>query len=171
MAARMFHGVQTTVHQRLRTEKRGGQIRSTPSRFRPLPTTPFAPPPESNQQTPHRVRHPARQRKENPEERKDDREDGENDNHCRRVRGNQRKGLHVNSPESTRPCHACAENWNGTLDIAASGWERNAPRVHGAPVWQRVGEHSHRAARDATERAMRPLFDFEQTTLYRRIVF
>jgi hypothetical protein len=47
----------------------------------------------------------------------------------------------VNSPESTRPCHGCPENWNGTLDIAASGLEQNAPPVrHGAPLGNERGK-------------------------------
>ena len=52
----------------------------------------------------------------------------------------------MNSPESTRPCHAVPENWNGTLDIAASGWERNAPRVHGAPLGNGWGNTAIRLA-------------------------
>jgi len=61
---------------------------------------PLAPPPPTDQQPAHGVRHPSRQRQENPEERKQDRDYGENGNHHWRVKRNQCKDLHGNSPRS-----------------------------------------------------------------------
>jgi hypothetical protein len=60
----------------------------------------------------------------------------------------------VNSPESTRPCHAVTKNWNGTLDIAAlpsrtEGLRRSPRRAAGRP-----GRGTRPpAVCDATERA------------------
>src|SRR5260370_41410130 len=102
-------------------------------------TPPLAPAPESNQQTPHCGRHPARQRQEDPEEGKQDRYNGQDNNHDRRVNRNQRKDLHVTSPvRPTLPCKF--EKRNGTLDIAALVGGRNALACSrtGAP-WEEAG--------------------------------
>lgn len=90
----------------------------------------------------------ARQWQEHPEERKQDRDDRENNNHERRVKGNRPENFHVNSPvRPTLPCKF--KKRNGTLDITAAAVRRNAVVTR-----RSCGTWVHLAARSAMRRGL-----------------
>ena len=104
------------------------------------PSSPLAPAPPTDQQPSHRVRHPARKRQEDPEEGNQDRDNGDDDYHDRRVNGNQCKHLAALQASPTLPCSSPELEWH----FGHSGASPDECRCVGLPrraAGQQVREH------------------------------